>query len=288
MAALCSEGRTSLICFLAGVSLFLTSLIGLLGQTLEYIWEDFKLYIIFIYIVTFNVTLLLVYKDCHSLYKVGVRGGFLGCAFAIGLMIAFSGSSWIHFGCYLAAISFFHWSEYFVTAVSNPNTLTLDSYLLDHSREYKLAALCSLIEFVLEIYIFPGLKQLSYISIIGLCLVVGGDTLRKASMYTASTNFNHYVQYEKHEGHILVTWGVYSLFRHPAYVGWFYWSIGTQILLCNPICLVGYTMASWRFFKERVQEEEIYLLNFFGEDYVDYQRRVGTGLPFINGYRGQV
>lgn len=53
--------------------------------------------------------------------------------------------------------------------------------------------------------------------------------MRKASMYTASTNFNHYVQYEKHEGHILVTWGVYSLFRHPAYVGWFYWSIGTQV-----------------------------------------------------------
>lgn len=31
-------------------------------------------------------------------------------------------------------------------------------------------------------------------------------------------------------------------------------------------------------------EEEMYLLNFFGEDYVTYQKKVGTGLPFIKGY----
>ena len=40
---------------------------------------------------------------------------------------------------------------------------------------------------------------------------------------------------------------------------------------------------SWRFFKDRIFEEEIYLLDFFGEDYVNYQNRVGTGLPFIYG-----
>ena len=61
-----------------------------------------------------------------------------------------------------------------------------------------------------------------------------------------------------------------------------------QIMLCNPCCLVGYTIVSWRFFNERIYEEEIYLLNFFGEDYLDYQRRVPTGLPFITGYRGQL
>ena len=57
-----------------------------------------------------------------------------------------------------------------------------------------------------------------------------------------------------------------------------------QIILCNPLCLVAYTIVSWRFFNERVFEEEITLLNFFGEEYVNYQKKVGTGLPFINGY----
>ena len=33
-------------------------------------------------------------------------------------------------------------------------------------------------------------------------------------------------------------------------------------------------------------EEEITLLNFFGEDYLLYQKHVPTGLPFIYGYQG--
>ena len=56
-------------------------------------------------------------------------------------------------------------------------------------------------------------------------------------------------------------------------------------MLCNPVCLFGYAVASWKFFNERIFDEEISLLNFFGEDYVDYQNKVGTGLPFIKGYR---
>ena len=49
--------------------------------------------------------------------------------------------------------------------------------------------------------------------------------------------------------------------------------------------MVAYAMASWKFFHERIETEEITLLHFFGDDYVAYQRRVGTGLPFITGYR---
>ncbi len=58
-----------------------------------------------------------------------------------------------------------------------------------------------------------------------------------------------------------------------------------QLVLCNPICTAVYAVVSWRFFKERVEEEEILLINFFGEDYVQYQRRVPTGLPFIVGFK---
>ncbi len=66
-------------------------------------------------------------------------------------------------------------------------------------------------------------------SCVGLVLVLGGEILRKDAMVTAASNFNHYVQHVKQDGHQLVEKGVYSLFRHPAYVGWFYWSVGTQV-----------------------------------------------------------
>lgn len=59
----------------------------------------------------------------------------------------------------------------------------------------------------------------------------------------------------------------------------------SQVLLCNPICMVGYTLASWRFFRERIEEEEITLIHFFGEEYLEYKRKVPSGLPFIKGVK---
>uniref|UniRef100_A0A663LZZ6 Protein-S-isoprenylcysteine O-methyltransferase n=1 Tax=Athene cunicularia TaxID=194338 RepID=A0A663LZZ6_ATHCN len=186
---------------------------------------------------------------------------------------------------YMCSLSLFHYSEYLVTAINNPRSLSLDSFLLNHSFEYNLAALSSWVEFTLEKLLFPELKQITWLSTVGLLMVVFGDCLRKAAMLTAGSNFNHIVQNEKSDTHTLVTSGVYGWFRHPSYVGWFYWSIGTQVLLCNPICMVGYALVSWRFFRERVEEEEITLIHFFGEEYLEYKRKVPSGLPFIKGVK---
>lgn len=78
-------------------------------------------------------------------------------------------------------------------------------------------------------YSLAELKQITWLSTVGLLMVIFGDCLRKAAMLTAGSNFNHIVQNEKSDTHTLVTSGVYGWFRHPSYVGWFYWSIGTQV-----------------------------------------------------------
>ena len=58
-----------------------------------------------------------------------------------------------------------------------------------------------------------------------------------------------------------------------------------QLILVNPLCIAAYSVASWRFFQERVYVEENTLLRFFGDDYYQYQKQVGTGLPFIQGFK---
>ena len=65
-------------------------------------------------------------------------------------------------------------------------------------------------------------------------------------------------------------------------------AVSLLLISCNPICALGYTAASWVFFKDRIEDEEEMLLLFFGREYVDYSRRVPTGLPFIKGYSGDV
>ena len=56
----------------------------------------------------------------------------------------------------MCSLSFFHYSEYLVTAVINPRSLSLDSFLLNHSIEYTLAAVSSWVEFTVEKMLVPG------------------------------------------------------------------------------------------------------------------------------------
>lgn len=74
-----------------------------------------------------------------------------------------------------------------------------------------------------------GIKRYYLVSSLGFLLCVIGEIFRKTAMITGSTNFDHIVQTEKNTKHELVTHGIYSLCRHPSYVGWFYWAIGTQV-----------------------------------------------------------
>ncbi|XP_048873027.1 protein-S-isoprenylcysteine O-methyltransferase isoform X2 [Brienomyrus brachyistius] len=283
------EGRISITSFFLGIGVVLIPLLTSLGSHIGWVFEYFSgirgKIAIAVYIGVVQGLLLIIYKG--PLYKVAVRASFLGCAFGCGLLISFAETAWTHFGWYMCSLSFFHYSEYLVTAIINPRSLSLDSFLLNHSVEYTIAAVSSWVEFMVERLLFPELKQLSWVSLLGLFMVFCGEGLRKSAMLTAGSNFNHVVQNEKAQSHVLVTSGVYAYCRHPSYVGWFYWSIGTQVMLCNPVCLLGYTLASWRFFRERIEEEEISLIHFFGEDYLDYKRKVPTGLPFIPGIRVQ-
>ena len=47
-------------------------------------------------------------------------------------------------------------------------------------------------------------------------------------MATASSNFSHKIEDRKRSSHTLVTTGIYAVLRHPAYFGFFWYSVGTQ------------------------------------------------------------
>ena len=93
------------------------------------------------------------------------------------------------------------------------------------------------IEYWIEAFLVPSIK-LPWVTYIGIALVLAGEVLRKVGIITAGHNFTQRVQFEHRPQHVLVTQGIYKYMRHPGYAGWVLWAIGTQLVLCNPICTV--------------------------------------------------
>ncbi|KAK1938984.1 Protein-S-isoprenylcysteine O-methyltransferase [Phytophthora citrophthora] len=178
------------------------------------------------------------------------------------------------------------------------------AFLLNHSREYHLAVLFSIVEFFLELYFVPGWKLHPLVRPVGIALVIIGQFFRVSAMSTAASNFSHRIEYFKRKEHELVTHGVYRFIRHPSYLGWFWWIVGSQILLGNPLCAVGYSFVAWGFFHDRIpyvsklvqgfilcrflmltavcyRYEEQLLLGFFPDEYPAYKARTISGIPFV-------
>lgn len=281
--SLCYAGRLSLYCFLGCSALVFT----VCAQQVFFDFTPDAVGSLFwgsvFYYIILNVLIRFLLKGFF--YQIGLRATFLGFVFSTGILtVIYAPRCWKPLGIYATTMSSFHYGEFLGIAWSNPLSLNVDSFILNHSVHYALAAVSSWVEFLIELYFVPSLKEYYIFWILGVLVCLVAEFLRKAAMITAGSNFNHLVQFEKTEDHQLITHGVYGYMRHPSYVGFFWWSIGTQIILFNPICIVLYAIVSWKFFHDRIFIEEITLLNFFGSKYYDYQQKVPTGIPFIKGY----
>ncbi|OXU23123.1 hypothetical protein TSAR_012764 [Trichomalopsis sarcophagae] len=239
-----------------------------------------------IQLVTYGFSIIIIKIIYRSpFYEISSRANFLGFCLSLGILICNSSIYiWKTFGIYVTVLSTFHFTEFLGIAFTNPASLSFDSFVINHSPAYTLAAIASWTEFGTRVYFFPNMKPNLCLLVIGTIFCVAGEILRKTAIFTAKQNFNHIVQSKKSNHHSLVTHGVYNVCRHPSYVGWFYWSIGTQLILHNPICLLAYIIISWKFFEDRIFIEELSLVEFYGDAYKIYQNNVGTGLPFISGY----
>ncbi|KAF8048940.1 hypothetical protein N665_2348s0009 [Sinapis alba] len=177
------------------------------------------------------------------------------------------------------AIIFFHISEYLLALVIH-GRVTLSSLLI--TKHYALAMLISVLEYIIEFTLFPSLKEHLWISNLGLVLIILGEIIRKTAIITAGRSFTHLIKIRREEHHRLVMQGVYRIVRDPSYSGFLIWSVGTQVMLCNPVSVVAFAVVVWRFFAERIPYEEHYLKQFFGRQYVEYAQSVPSGVPFVN------
>ncbi|KAL7921969.1 putative Isoprenylcysteine carboxyl methyltransferase [Trichoderma austrokoningii] len=231
-------------------------------------------------------------RQPKSLSGIALRAFCLGTAFSasiigmVSILLLTQSPIW-RVPFFLLSLSTFHFLEFWTTAEKNTAVVTTESFLLTANwPSYAIAHSAAFIECIVVTVFFPNRHWAPFNSgslflFAGLVLVSVGQAVRSIAMLHAGASFNHQVQTRRAESHLLVTTGIYGWLRHPSYFGFFYWGLGTQLVLGNAICFVFYAAVLCRFFRNRVRVEEEKLVQFFGDDYIDYRKRVGTLLPFI-------
>jgi protein-S-isoprenylcysteine O-methyltransferase len=210
----------------------------------------------------------------RSLAGISLRSFLLGIALGITTPITLylllvEGNILWRLPFFLASLALFHFLEYYITAAYNTPYASISAFLLSQNGSaYNIAHSAAMLECLVSRLFAPSTyfnltsKLLGgpvfaekYLVPLGLTMMAIGQTTRSLAMVTAAGNFNHTVQVRRREGHELVTNGIYAWLRHPSYFGFFWWGLGTQVVLGNRICLAGYALVLWRFFKSRIQSE---------------------------------
>ncbi|KAJ3299690.1 DUF1620 super [Borealophlyctis nickersoniae] len=219
-----------------------------------------------------------IFDKEHSPQNIAAYAFLLGVVSGVGCALLLFCPSLRGAGVFLAALGVFHTSEYVTTAMYQ-SRVGLSAFLLDNGREYHLAMIFAMVEYIIERILYPSMKEFTWVNWLAAILVLVSQIVRSSAMITAGSNFSHIIEEEKRSSHKLVTTGIYSVFRHPSYTGFFYWGVMLQFTLANPIAAVGYVIVLRRFFGSRIEYEEMLLKGFFGKEYEDYRKRTWVLIP---------
>lgn len=82
----------------------------------------------------------------------------------------------------------------------------------------------------------------------------------------------------------LNTTGMYSLVRHPLYVGNFFMWLGPAIMSGNFWFVVAFVLCYWVYYERIMYAEEQFLRNKFGKIYIDWSEKVPAFVPDFKNF----
>ena len=126
-----------------------------------------------------------------------------------------------------------------------------------------------------ELWVLPGDDVTRWT---GFAFLVSGAALRVWPMLELGQRFASVVALR--EGHRLRTSGSYALVRHPSYVGILLMDLGLAGVFRSALALLLLPVVFWMFHR-RMEVEERFLREQFGEEYRDYARRTARLLPGV-------
>lgn len=115
--------------------------------------------------------------------------------------------------------------------------------------------------------------------------VLGGGTLTIAGILFSlwarailGTNWSAAVTIK--ENHTLVRRGPYQIVRHPIYTGFLLGLLGTSFVYGFARCFIGVLVVGLAFWLKS-QTEEQFMVQQFGQQYLEYRRQVRALIPYV-------
>ncbi|KEG15183.1 putative prenyl protein specific carboxyl methyltransferase [Trypanosoma grayi] len=239
----------------------------------------------------------------NLIVEIALSAFFLGGCFVFGVGLIFH-SLWYtgsiaeySAGLYIiSAMVLFHMSEFLVAALIRRHDTHPDAFMLYHSKAYSIAMASGWVEFLVECTLIPEswktprgtswewILRMNYSTVtVAAVLTAAFYLVRVIGMLHCGTSFSLVIEIERRSSHVLVDSGIYAVLRHPAYFGFFWRTVFSQMILMNPLCLVIHTLVMWKFFFDRIPYEEEVLGSeeFFGDRYKAYKAATWVGIPFI-------
>jgi protein-S-isoprenylcysteine O-methyltransferase Ste14 len=78
--------------------------------------------------------------------------------------------------------------------------------------------------------------------------------------------------------------GIYSIVRHPLYLGNFLMWLAIAMLTANTTYIVGFILAYWLYYERIMYAEEAFLRKKFGEGYTRWSANVPAFIPKLTGF----
>ncbi len=113
---------------------------------------------------------------------------------------------------------------------------------------------------------------------VGFALFLAGASVRLAAARTLGRQFSGLVTVQ--DGHRLVDTGIYSVIRHPMYLGLLLSMPGFALIFRSRLVIL-LAVISAVFVVLRMQQEEHLLRRHFGEEFDSYRRRTWRLIPFL-------
>ena len=124
---------------------------------------------------------------------------------------------------------------------------------------------------------YPKFGIISFFA--GLSLMIIGITLRLFAIFTLKSYFTADVAI--HHDHKLKTDGIFKRVRHPSYSGSLLTFLGLGLTLGNWLSLLIVFLPVLGVFLYRINIEEKALMDYFKDEYTDYQKKTKKLIPLI-------